>query len=76
MLAKNTSIIFFLLLSIVLYFVYDWLKIPEGIAPKGDSTVMVATLALITSIVTLLTAIVGLIQKLIELNKDKNDSVK
>jgi len=76
MLAKNTSILFFLLLAIVLYFVYDWLKIPEGIAPKSGSKVMEATLALITSIVMLLAAIVGLIQKLIELNMDKNDSDK
>lgn len=73
MLAKTSSILFFLFLAIILYFVYDWLTIPAGVSPKGNSSEMVATISLVSAVVLLLTAIVGLIQKLIELQISQNN---
>lgn len=50
--------------GLVLYLKY---RVPPGIAPKGDSAETIAWIALATAVVSLLTAIVGLVQKLIEL---------
>ena len=67
MLKRNATILFFLCLAVALYFIYDYFKIPEGIEIKsGDPKETIAWLALATSVVALLTSIVGLIQKLIE----------
>ena len=46
------------------YFAY---RIPLGVEPMGDESQTVAWVALATSIVSLLTALTGLVQKLIEL---------
>lgn len=66
MLKKTITIVFFLCLAVALYFVYDSLKLPADIEVKGDPKETLAWLALGTSIVSLLTSIVGLVQKLIE----------
>lgn len=72
-LKKNPIIIFFAVLAITLYAVYQWLKVPEGVEPMGDSSEMIAVLALITAIVSLLTSLVGLIQKLIDIQHEKRN---
>lgn len=66
MLKKTITIVFFLCLAVALYFVYDELKLPDDIEVKSDSKETLAWLALATSIVSLLTSLVGLVQKLIE----------
>lgn len=72
---KNTVVIAALLiLSIVTYYLYQTWKIPEGVIPKGDNTETLAWLALGTSIVSLLAAIVGLIEKILDLKKSKSSS--
>lgn len=64
-------IAFFFVLAIVLYFVYQWLKVPEGVTPMNGSSETVAWLVFGTSLVSLLTATLGLIQKIVE--KKNND---
>lgn len=71
MLKKSITIVFFLCLAIALYFVYDSLKLPDDIEVKGDSKEVLAWLALGTSIVSLLTSLVGLAQKFIELKSNE-----
>jgi hypothetical protein len=44
-------------------------RIPPGVEPMGDDSQTIAWVALATSIVSLLTALTGLVQKLIELRK-------
>ena len=66
MLKKTSVIIFFLLLSTVLYFVYQWIKVPDEVTPMSGGAETVAWLAFGTSIISLITAIVGLVQKLVE----------
>lgn len=72
-LRKPPVIITFAVLAIVLYFIYQSLKLPEGVEPMGDSNEMIAVLALITAIVSLLTSLVGLIQKVIEIQHEKRN---
>ncbi len=47
-----------------LYFQY---RVPAGVTPKGDSSDMIALMGLIGGIVSLLTSIVGLLQKNVDL---------
>lgn len=72
-LKKKPVIIAFAVLAIVLYFIYQSLKLPEGIEPMSDSSEMIAVLALITAIASLLTSLVGLIQKFIEIQHEKRN---
>ena len=44
-------------------------RIPPGVEPMGDEGQTIAWVALVTSIVSLLTALTGLVQKLIELRE-------
>ncbi len=48
------------------YFAY---RMPPGVEPMGDDSQTIAWVALATSIVSLLTALTGLVQKLIELRR-------
>lgn len=66
MLRNPITIISFLILSAILAYLYFQYRIPSDIVTLGDNTETVALIALYTSIVSLLTAIVGLIQKIIE----------
>lgn len=66
MLKKTGAIVFFLCLAVALYFVYDYFKVPADIEVKSDPKEIIAWVALATSVVSLLTSIVGLIQKLVE----------
>jgi hypothetical protein len=52
----------------VLYMTY---RVPPGVVPKSDSAVTLAWIGLAASVVSLLTAILGLMQKLIELGSSK-----
>ena len=64
---KNTAVIAgLLILSIMTYYLYQHFKIPAGVEPQGNSDVWIAWLSLATSVVALITAIVGLIEKVIE----------
>lgn len=71
MLKKTFTIIFFLCLAAALFVAYDSLKLPDDIEVKGDPKETLAWLALGTSIVSLLTSLVGLFQKLVEKNNNE-----
>ena len=67
MIHKSSTIIFLFLLSVISIFLYLHYQLPEGITPKSDSIdEKIALYALVTSIFTFLTALIGLIIKLIK----------
>ncbi len=51
----------------VLPWLYYQFRVPDGVTPKGDSSDTIALLGLIGGIVSLLTSIVGLLQKIVDL---------
>lgn len=67
MFKKNSFIIFFFVVAIVLFLLYQELKTPEGIIPQGGQTDMNAQLVFWGGILAFVTAFVGLLQKIIEL---------
>lgn len=73
MLKKTSVIVFFLLLAVVLYFVYQYYKVPEGVTPMSDSAEHIAMISLMTAVVSLLTSLVGLAVKIIDMNKKGSD---
>lgn len=68
MLKKSFLILFLLLLSAVLMYVYFEYRVPEGMTPMGDNDETIAWIALSTSIVTLITTIITLITTIIKMN--------
>ena len=50
-------------------YVYFQYRIPPGVTPQGDSTETIAWIGLATGIVSLFTAIVGLIKNIVELKR-------
>lgn len=72
MLGKTPLIIISLLVSIIGFWIYWYFKAPDGVTPMGDKSELIAWIALATSIVTLFTAIVGLITKLVEGKKNES----
>ena len=73
MLKKTWVIVLFLILAIVLYFMYQHFKVPEGVTPMSDAQENIAMISLITAVVSLLTSLVGLAIKVIDMNKKGND---
>lgn len=72
---KNTVVIAALLtLSIITYYLYQYWKIPEGIITKSDNSETLEWLALGTSIISLIGAIVGLVEKIIDRKKSKSST--
>lgn len=65
---KSFVILFLLVLSAVMAYVYFEFRVPEGVTPMGDSDETIAWIALSTSIVTLITAIVTLITTIVKAN--------
>jgi hypothetical protein len=56
----------------IAFIVYFATRTPEGVTPMGDeSSATVAWISLVVAILTLVTTVVGLIQKLIELRAGK-----
>lgn len=69
-LAKRLSVIICsLLIAAIGWYFYFKIRIPTGVTPQSDGSETVAWIALATGIIGLLTAIVGLIQRLIEVSK-------
>jgi hypothetical protein len=66
MLQRPTVIIIALVLSAIGGYLYLDLRTPEGVTPQGDSTETLAILALCTSIISMLTALFGLIHKILD----------
>lgn len=68
MLKKTITIILFFVISAIGFYVYQSNQLPPNTTPmSGGHSETIAWLALATSIVSLLIAIVGLVQKIIEL---------
>lgn len=67
MLKKTPTIIFFLVLAIVLYVVYQSVRLPDGVKPQSSSSdELIAWLTLGAAIISLVASIIGLIEKIIE----------
>jgi hypothetical protein len=66
MLKRTTIILFFLILSVVLAYVYFQYRIPTGVVSQGDGQEAITWVSLIASIVSLITALVGLIEKIVD----------
>lgn len=64
---KNSFIVFFFFVAIVFFLLYQELKIPEGVIPQGGQTDTSAQLVFWGGILAFATAVVGLLQKIIEL---------
>jgi len=65
---KSFVILFLLVLSAVMAYVYFEFRVPEGVTPMGDSDETIAWIGLSTSIVALITAIVTLITTIVKAN--------
>ncbi|CAA6814743.1 MAG: Unknown protein [uncultured Sulfurovum sp.] len=70
MLKKGFVILFLLVLSAVMAYVYFEFRVPEGVTPMGDSSETIAWISLFTAIVSLITALIGLVDKILD-NKKK-----
>lgn len=63
-LGRTWVIVAAIALSIAAFIIWQSVRVPPGVVPKGGEET-VAWLALATSIVSLLTAIIGLIERLL-----------
>jgi hypothetical protein len=68
---KVSIIIFFAILGIIALFIFLYFMPPAGIESKGE-TVTIAYISLAVAIVSFLTSLLGLIQKIIELRTNAN----
>lgn len=67
---KNTVVIAALLIfSIITYYLYQYYKIPAGVEPQSGNDELIAWLSLGASIISLITAIIGLVEKVIDKKK-------
>lgn len=66
MLKRTSTIIFLLVLALSAFVIYQDFKIPEGVTPQSNKEETIAWLSLLTSIVALITAIIGLLEKLVK----------
>lgn len=66
MLQRSSVILFLLILSAVLGYIYFQYRVPAGVTPMGDSSETIAWISLATSIVSMITAIVGLVHKIMD----------
>jgi uncharacterized membrane protein len=65
-LKKSSVILFFLGLSMVLAYVYTTYRTPEGITPMGGEQEVIAWVSLFTAVVSFMTALAGLFEKLLD----------
>ena len=73
MLKKTSTIIFFLVVSLCAFAVYDFFKIPEGVTPQSNQSETSVLISFWTSIATMIAAIFGVIGKIIDLKKRNSD---
>ena len=74
MFKRKPAIIFFFVLSLSAFAVYQYFKIPEGIIPQSNQAETIARISFWTSISALAAAVIGLIEKLIGIKmRNKND---
>lgn len=66
MLKNTTVIVGLLVVAIISYFLYDHFKVPAGVQAQGDSEELVAWISLATAIISLIVALIGLIEKIME----------
>jgi fumarate reductase subunit D len=54
------------ILSLILFYLYNLYKIPEGLTPQGDDTQTLAWISFATAVVSMVTALIGLIKQVVE----------
>lgn len=67
MLKKTPVIIFFLVLAFIAFIIYQQVKIPDGVTPLSDSQETIQWLSFWGGVAGLVTAALGVIEKIIEL---------
>ena len=67
MLKRPVIIVLCLLLAVLGFWLFREFRLPPGIEPKGDKSETIAWLGVIGGVISLLTAVVGLVQKTVEL---------
>ena len=67
MLKRPVFIILLVMVAGVGLWLYFQYRVPPGIEPMGNETETVALISLVTSVVAMITALVGLAQKWLEL---------
>lgn len=67
MLKKTSVIIFFLVLSIALFLIYQQFKIPNGVTPQSSSQETIEWLSFWGGIAGLVTAVLGILEKVFDL---------
>lgn len=74
MMRKIAFIVAALIVSAVGFWLYFEYRVPPGVEPKGANDESIAWISLAAAIVSLLTAVVGVVQKLIELRAGRESS--
>ena len=69
MLKKTGVMVSAVILGITALIIFDRYRTPSDVTPMGSNEETIAWIALATAIVSMVTALVGLMQKLIELRK-------
>ena len=72
MLKKPLIILICIVLAGIGLWLYLTFRTPPGVAPMGETSEIIAWLGLAGCVVSFLTAIIGLIQKIIELRAARN----
>jgi len=76
MLKKLWVIIFFIFLSALSTYLYLENKLPEGVVPMGNSDETYQFIRMLTAIISLFIALIGLFQKLVELKNTNSGDLK
>ena len=75
MLKKPIFLVGAIAVALISLWLYFQNRVPPGIAPMGDGTETIALISLATSVVAMITALIGVIQKFLELkNARKSES--
>jgi hypothetical protein len=73
MLKNPLTIMALLLISAILIYLYFLYSAPSGVETKGEGTETIAWISLGTALVSMVTAVVGLAQKLLEGRKSQRE---
>jgi len=71
MLKKSWVIIFFLLLSAIATYLYFENQLPPEVVAQGSSDETYQFIRMLTAVIALFTALIGLVQKLLEFKNTK-----
>lgn len=71
MMRKPLFILTAFVVAVVCFVIYYYYRIPSGVTPKGESINMIAWVSLATAIVSMVTALIGLLKQILEMRSKK-----